>query len=989
MGIRKLLAAAVLTFGLCGTALAQQSSTTNTISAPDSANRVVCVNPTTHATESCAGSGGGGGGGAAQADNTALTDITGAGALFTATPPSVADGNVGIFRMSTDRYLFTIFPSAQPTSAAQSGAWSVGQTGVWTQRLFDGDGNSISSHSNALDTYITNALAVSWAAAQHVIVDTAPTTAVTGTFWQATQPVSAASLPLPTGASTEATLTAVYTVVDAGIQSPGVPNTGYGQASYGNDATSGNAYPLPLTTSGGAVKVDAASLPLPTGAAQDSSLTTLDADVKANITLHAGTNLVGKVGIDQTTPGTTNGVQVNAALPSGTNVIGHVIADSGSTTVVTGNVATTVADAANVTLGAKADAKSTATDTTAVTAMQVLKEISAMEQAPASRAVTNAGTFATQATLQAGAALVGKVGIDQTTPGTTNGVQVNAALPAGSNVIGHVIADSGSTTAVTGNVATTAADASNVTLGAKADAKSTATDTTAVTVMQVLKEISAMEQAPASRAVTNAGTFSVQCSSGCSAGTPGQATMAASSPVVIASDQTAVHVLADSGSTTAVTGNVATTAADASNVTIGAKADAKSTATDTTAVTVMQVLKEISAMEQAPASRAVTNAGTFATQPTIQTGSNQIGHLEANQSTNVAQFGGSAVVTGTGTGGSGIPRVTVSSDSTVKVDQTQSVTAFSLTNAQSSTVTSTGYGSVLVQFTTATSVGIVITGSTDGSNYAGVTLCPLDGGGGSFCTSNVGATGLWVANIQGLTNFRISVVGLGNQAIGNIVLAPVGTYSSNSVVVEALPANATVNVAKINSVAPSMGNGISGTGVQRVTIASDSTGQIAGPTLTKGSQGSTGFSVQNLYDAGRSRVSFTADRVTPAASDTLVTFVKNIAGTATTGQTTYTVTSAKTFRVTSIYVGLANTSTVSANVRVALRENTGGTCTASSAAVAMLQVASGAVAANEGANGNLTIPDGWEFPAADSVCISAIGAATTETLTISVMGYEY
>lgn len=36
----------------------------------------------------------------------------------------------------------------------------------------------------------------------HVVVDAAPTTAVTGTFWQATQPVSAASLPLPTGAAT-------------------------------------------------------------------------------------------------------------------------------------------------------------------------------------------------------------------------------------------------------------------------------------------------------------------------------------------------------------------------------------------------------------------------------------------------------------------------------------------------------------------------------------------------------------------------------------------------------------------------------------------------------------------------------------------------------------------------------------------------------------------------------------------------------------------
>ena len=42
------------------------------------------------------------------------------------------------------------------------------------------------------------------------------------------------------------------------------------------------------------------------------------------IGLQAGSNLIGKVGIDQTTPGTTNGVQVNAALPAGTNLIGNV-----------------------------------------------------------------------------------------------------------------------------------------------------------------------------------------------------------------------------------------------------------------------------------------------------------------------------------------------------------------------------------------------------------------------------------------------------------------------------------------------------------------------------------------------------------------------------------------------------------------------------------------------------------------------------------------
>lgn len=49
----------------------------------------------------------------------------------------------------------------------------------------------------------------------------------------------------------------------------------------------------------------------------------------------AGTNLIGKVGIDQTTPGATNGVQVNAALPAGTNTIGSVKQTDGTTVVVT------------------------------------------------------------------------------------------------------------------------------------------------------------------------------------------------------------------------------------------------------------------------------------------------------------------------------------------------------------------------------------------------------------------------------------------------------------------------------------------------------------------------------------------------------------------------------------------------------------------------------------------------------------------------------
>jgi hypothetical protein len=175
--------------------------------------------------------------------------------------------------------------------------------------------------------------------------------------------------------------------------------------------------------------------------------------------LVAGSAIVGKVGIDQTTPGTTNAVQANAgtnlntsalaldatltggtqqtkitdgtnvatvkaastaavaadkavvvavspnnavALAAGSAVIGHVIADSGSTTAVTGTVTT------NSTLSA-----------------ETTKVIGTVNVA-ASQTIG----------LAAGSAKVGQVAIDQTTPGTTNLVQVGGSLPAGTNRIG-------------------------------------------------------------------------------------------------------------------------------------------------------------------------------------------------------------------------------------------------------------------------------------------------------------------------------------------------------------------------------------------------------------------------------------------------------------------------------------------------------------------------------------------------------------------------
>jgi hypothetical protein len=64
---------------------------------------------------------------------------------------------------------------------------------------------------------------------------------------------------------------------------------------------------------------------------------------------------------------------------------------------------------------------------------------------------------------------------------------------------------------------------------------------------------------------------------------------------------------------------------------------------------------------------------------------------------------------------------------------------------------------------------------------------------------------------------RLHVDGSGvTQPVSGTVTANIGTF----------PDNEPFNVAQMNGVAVTMGNGVAGTGVQRVTIASDSTGQI-------------------------------------------------------------------------------------------------------------------------------------------------------------------
>ena len=125
---------------------------------------------------------------------------------------------------------------------------------------------------------------------------------------------------------------------------------------------------------------------------------------------------------------------------------------------------------------------------------------------------------------------------------------------------------------------------------------------------------------------------------------------------------------------------------------------------------------------------------------------------------------------------------------------------------------------------------------------AGGSLTVDDGGSSLTVDGTVSVTGQIVAgtagtpstdviSIQGITSMTAVKVD-GSAVTQPVSLASVPSHDVTNAGTFAvqIAANSSVNVAQINGVATTMGNGASGTGVQRVTIANDSTGILAAVT---------------------------------------------------------------------------------------------------------------------------------------------------------------
>ena len=168
------------------------------------------------------------------------------------------------------------------------------------------------------------------------------------------------------------------------------------------------------------------------------------------------------------------------------------------------------------------------------------------------------------------------------------------------------------------------------------------------------------------------------------------------------------------------------------------------------------------------------------------------------------------------------------------------------------------------------------------------------------------------------------------------------------------------------------------------------------PAVAKGTQGSNALPTQDLIDSGRNQTTyFMAVPILTTATDALVALTGYKGGTAVAATVTpAVVTTGKTFRITSItltYVAIITAGTA----QFTIRAQSGGVVTITSPAVQTFSAGAPSATAGITMSYSIPVPDGFEFPAGAGIGVSMIGRSSTQVAAatgygqISIHGFEY
>lgn len=406
-------------------------------------------------------------------------------------------------------------------------------------------------------------------------------------------------------------------------------------------------------------------------------------------------------------------------------------------------------------------------------------------------------------------------------------------------------------------------------------------------------------------------------------------------------------------------GGGAVTIADAADVTLGAKADAKSTATDTTPITLMSVAKQISASAQ-----------LSATASNQTTANSSLSTVATNTGATTTALG---VVTGTKNAG------TAAANSAL-VGGVYNSTPLTLTNTQQSSLQLDANGYAKVNVAAGGAGGGAVYGPT-AVGAAAANPPVLQGG-----TADATSTGtVQVAKVDSSGNQYVKGVGVAaNDATSGVTYSPISVNAATACNAKAftnaqqnsfdmdLKGNVCTNLASIAGTAVSTGTGAQGAGAQRVTVATD-TATIAGSAPgTAGTASSNVVTVQGV-------ASMTPILSTPAP--------------ATTGGLTFaTVTAANSTNATNLkasagqlyHLTAYNNSATLAWVSL---YNTAGTPTCGTSIVYQMMIPANSTS---GAGAIDDIPSGLAFPTGIGYCITT-GIAGTGSVAASayVVNFGY
>lgn len=231
--------------------------------------------------------------------------------------------------------------------------------------------------------------------------------------------------------------------------------------------------------------------------------------------------------------------------------------------------------------------------------------------------------------------------------------------------------------------------------------------------------------------------------------------------------------------------------------------------------------------------------------------------------------------------------------------------------------------------------------------------------------------------------------GAWNVNISNASLAVTGTFWQAT---QPVSIAATVNVSIQNaSVAVTQSGAWNITTVTTVTSITNPV-TVTPPALTKGTQGATGFSMQQLKDAGRTMFAAATviGGVACVTTEALLSMVPVRAGVAGATATAIQATAGKTLRITAIGFSARSSAAAVLSGRCALRMNPTGAVTATSPVLAIATTTQQAAAlAEAGDTCVVPLPDGIEISGTQTIGLTQVCSATTGFVYAWLIGFEY